>query len=246
MAEDKENKNNSCSETIPYDVSKLSSLQYIKVIYTDTDNELYEMNTEIITINNQVIQLYFMAEKDINISCPTGIVIKLVTTDAIHYAKTILREVKKIGRKYLFNMDAPKKTIRQQNRKHCRVKLNCPAVILVNDDKGYNQVNLTQADNISMGGVLLCGAESMLNDDEVRLKLGKDDICHLVLFIEHNFIVKIDAKLVRIEHVGDSYKYAFQFAKMPAKYVNPLNKYITNEQIKTLKAVNTNTKGKVS
>ena len=243
MAENNEKKNNSCSETLPYDVSKLSSLLYIKVIYTDTNNELYEMNTEIITINNETIQLYFNSSKNFDITCPTGIVLKLVTADAIHYAKTILKETKKIGNKYIFSMDAPKKTIRQQNRKHCRVILNRPGVILTNDD-GNKQTYITQTENISMGGVLICGAESLLNDDIVKLKLRKDDHCHLVLFVEHKFIIKIEAQLVRIEQIKDSYRYAFQFVDMPQKYINPLNKYITNEQLKLLKTGGLNIKSK--
>lgn len=235
MTTNANHKKGSHSETIPFNISKLSTLQYIKVIYIGTDNELYEIGTEILTINNDMIQLFLNSQSEINVPCPTGIVLKLVTGDAIHFAKTILKSIKKVNNRVLFTMDAPKKTIRQQNRKHCRINLNRPGVILV-EDKDIQKTYLMQSVNISMGGVLLHNIESLLNDDKIKLQLHKDERCHFVLFLEQNLIIKLYAKLVRSEYIDNSYRYAFEFIEMPEKYINPLNKYITNEQLKLLKA----------
>lgn len=238
MSADTNNQKKSNSETVPFNISKLSNLQYIKVIYIGSDKELYEINTDIVSISNEVIYLFLNTPKEIDFKCPVGIVLKLVTGDAIHFAKVILKEIKKVNNRILFIMDAPQKTIRQQNRKHCRININCPGVIIV-DEKIGKQTYLTKTVNISMGGVLLSDIESLLNDDKISLQLGKEELCHIVLFIEQNFIVKLCAQFVRCECVDDSYRYAFQFINMPQKYINPLNKYITNEQIKLLKINNT-------
>ena len=244
MAMNADNTKKSNSETVPFNVSKLSTLQYVKVIYVDTNSELYEMGAEVLTMNNETIQLFLNTQNKVNITCPTGIVLKLVTTDAIYFAKTILKEIKKINNKNLLIMDAPKKTIRQQNRKHCRIILNRPGVILVNDDKNTKQTYITQTKNISLGGVLLYNTESMVGDDKIILQLKKDECCNMVLFLEQNLTVKLYAKYVRTEFVDNSYRYAFQFQDMPQKYINPLNKYITNEQLKLLKGVNVKTSNK--
>jgi c-di-GMP-binding flagellar brake protein YcgR len=244
MAINTNNKKNSNSETVPFNVSKLSTLQYIKVVYVGADNELYEIGTEVLTLNNDMIHLFLNTQKEVNITCPTGIVLKLVTGDAIYFAKAILKEIRKVNNRILFCMDAPKKTIRQQNRKHCRINLDCSGVILVNDGKSTNQPYLIQTINISMGGVLLYNVESMLNDDKITLQLRKNDSCHIVLFIEQNFMVKSSAQFVRLEYIDNMYRYAFQFQDMPRKYINPLNKYITNEQLKLLKANSIKTSNK--
>ena len=77
--------------------------------------------------------------------------------------------------------------------------------------------------------------EEIDSDKKVILRLPKDTSCNIVLFLEHDFVIKISAKLVRAEEVNGSYKYGLQFFNVPMKYIAPFEKYMTSEELKALK-----------
>jgi len=233
-------KKKSNTEVIPFDVSKMSALKYMKIIFIDANKKLNEIQADANKITNDVIQLYINENEEINLTCPVGVVLKLVTYDAIYFAKTILTDIHKVNGKYMLITEIPKKTIRQQNREFYRIDLSRPFVFASENDKNNNQVYIAQSVNISKGGVLLNNLESISNEDQVRLKLSGGDCCHIAMFLEKDLKIKSYAKFIRAELVGDSYRCAFQFLNMPQKYIVPFDNYLKNEEYKLLRSIKTN------
>ena len=227
------------SEILPFNISNFSSLQYIKIIFLDSGNELYEVQADSYKIDKNITQLYVNNKKIYNIECPIGAVLKLVMADSIHFAKTILNNVRNIDNRLIFILDTPTKTIQQQNRKYYRINKERPCVLLINN-KNNNRICIAKTVNISKGGVLICDTESLYNDEKRNLKLSDGDDCHLAIFIKHNLKIKSYAKYIRTEHINDSYRYAFQFFDMQQPYINELDKYITAEEFKLLQSVKNN------
>ena len=85
MVNDSQNKTIASSETVPFNISNLSTLQYVKIIFIDTNNELLEIQTNVNNIDDDTIQLYIHRKEDFNITCPVGVALKLVTSDAIYF-----------------------------------------------------------------------------------------------------------------------------------------------------------------
>lgn len=237
MEKDNQNKNKSNSEMIPFNISKLSTLQYVKVIFIDKNKELQELRADSNSINSDIIQLYFSSKENINVNCPIGVVLKFITLDAIYFAKVILKENKKAGDKFIFILSAPQKTIRQQNRKFYRINIERPCVLLVNNEKNNPRTYIAQSVNISKGGILINGVESILNDEQINLKHSKGDSFYIAMFLEQGIKVKSSAQFVRSECIDGSYRYAFQFLEMSQKNIVPFDKYLTNEEFKILKSM---------
>ena len=236
MEKNTQNKKKSNTETIPFNIHKLISLQYIKVIFMDTKKELHEIRTDNHTVFDDTIQLHINSREDFNITCPIGIVLKFVTRDAIYFAKAVLKEIRRTKDKVIFVLKAPQKTIRQQNRKFYRINIDRPCVLLV-EGKNNNQIYVAQTVNISKGGVLISDLESMLNDEKVTLQLPKDAGCRFTIFLEHNLKIKTYAQYVRSEYVDETYRYGFQFFDIPQRYIMSFDKYLTNEEYKLLKTI---------
>ena len=236
--ENTQNRKKSNLEEMPFMISKLSTLQYIKLIFIGANNELIEIRTEVSMINNDIIQLFYISKENINITCPIGVALKFVTRDAIYFAKAILNDIKKVSDKSILVLNAPRKIVRQQNRKFYRIDIERPCVLTVNNGgKDNHQTYITQTVNISKGGALLSNVESILNDEPVSLQLSKDECCHMVLFLEQNLKIKLSAKFIRSESVNGSNRFAFQFIEILKNYNMPFDKYLTNEEIKLLKLI---------
>ena len=237
MAKNTQKQKHSHSEIVPFSTSKFSSLQYVKIVYVDQNKELYEIKTEVQTINNDTIRLFADKNDGIDITCPCGVALKFVTNDAIYFAKTVLNDIKNINNRIVLFLDAPRKTIRQQKRKFFRINMERPCAIFVNNNNNA-QAYTAQSVNISIGGILLYNVESMLNEEEqTRFTPSKDDSCYIAIFLEQDLKITVCAKFVRSEYVDGSYRYAFQFINMPLKYINPFNKYMTSAELKLLKLV---------
>ena len=234
MEENIKNKKRANSEIIPFDISNFSSLQYIKLVFLDEKKELFEIRSENYKIDNDIIQLNFNNKKNWNISCPTGAVLKLITADSIHYAKTILQNVENINNKNIFTLKTPGKTMQQQNRKFYRITKDRPCALLFNNN---DNVLIAQSINISKGGILISDVESLLNDQEIDLQPADGDLCHIAMFLKHNLRIKSGAIFKRKEYYNDSYRYAFQFVDMPEKYLDIFDKYMTAEEFKLLQSI---------
>lgn len=237
MEKNAQNKQKSNSEMVSFNLSKLSTVQYIKVIFIDNNQELREIRTEAHSFNNDIIQLYISGKENINLNYPTGVVLKLVTIDAIYFAKVILKDIKKANGKNIFFLNAPQKAIRQQNRKYYRINVERPCVLLINNDNIKNETFIAQSVNISKGGILIYNIESILNDEQIKLQMSQDDCCNIVMFLEYDLKVKAYAKFVRSECVDNIHRCAFQFLNIPQKYIIPFDKYLTNEEYKLLKSI---------
>ena len=139
-------------------------------------------------------------------------------------------------------LDAPEKTVRQQNREFYRIDIDCPCVLLLDNDKNNSKTYIAQSANISKGGTLLHNLESIsiMDYEQINLQMTNGDGCYITMFLEQNLKVKSYAKLVRSESVNNKYRYAFQFLNIPKKYSIPFDKYLANEEFKLLKAIKTN------
>ena len=166
-------------------------------------------------------------------------VLKLVMADSIHFAKTILNNVRNIDNRLIFILDTPTKTIHQQNRKHYRINKERPSVLLINN-KNNNRICIAQTVNISKGGVLVRDTESLYDDEKRNIRFTNGDDCHIAIFLKHNLKIKSYAKYIRTEHINDSYRYAFQFSDMSQTHINTLEKYITAEEFKLLQSSKNN------
>ena len=241
MEDDIKNKKKSNSEMIPFDISNFSTLQYVKIIFVDKYNELCELRAENNIIKKDTIQLYINSQNNIDINCPIGVVLKLVTNDTIYFAKTILQYVKNSGDRFIFVLKTPPKTIRQQNRKYARINVNCPCVISYNDNKNNRQTYIAQSINISKGGALLSDIDSiLLSYKPCELQLSEGDSCNIVIFLRHDSKIKTQAKFIRKECIDDVFRYAFQFTNMPDACIDTLDKYLTKAEFKLLKQMTNN------
>ena len=239
MEKKPQNKQKSTSEIITFDAYKFSNLKYIKMIFIDKNKELQEIQAEAHSLNNDIIQLLINDKTNINITCPTGVVLKLVTTDSIHFAKVILKELKSNNDKYILVLDTPQKTIRQQNREFYRINIDCPCVLLIDNDKNNNKAYIAQSVNISKGGALISNLESIsiMEHEHFSLQINNGDSCYITMFLEQNLKVKSYSKFVRTETVDNTYRYALQFLNIPNKYSIPFDKYLANEEYKLLKTI---------
>ena len=230
-------KNESVSNTIPFDISQFPDLQYMKVIFADANNELRELNFEVNTIDSNIIKLSSDGNEHVNLTCPTGVVIKIAAHNAIYFAKAILKIIRNINNKLIFVLKTPTKTIRQQNRRFYRVNAKLPCVLLINNHRSKQQTYLAQSVNISKGGVLLCNTESLFDDSKRDLQFSAGDRCYIAVFLKQNLKVKASAKFIRTEYVDDSYRYAFQFLYMQQTCLDALDKYITKEKLNLLNMI---------
>lgn len=235
MEVDAKNIKNSNSEMMSIDVSKMTNLEYIKVIYVDANNNLHEICSEKRIISNNLIYLYCSIDNNINVTCPTGVVIKLITKEAIYFAKVVLNNITKKNNQIILTINAPNKAIRQQNRKYYRINMERPCVLLFYDDKNNCQSYIAQTVNLSRGGVLISNVESILNDEQVIIKFSKNDSYNIAMFLEQNLNLKANAIIVRSEFVNNTYRYAFQFSKILKKSEMLFDKYLTREEFKILK-----------
>ena len=235
MKDNAKNIKNSNSEMIPIDVSKLTNLKYIKVIYVDANNNLHEICSEKQIISNDLIYIDCSSDNNIDIACPIGVVIKLITKEAIYFAKVVLSNITKKINKILLTVNAPKKAIRQQNRKHYRIDKERPCVLLFNDGENDCKTYIAQTVNLSKGGVLVSNVESILSDEPVTIKFSKNDSYNIAMFLEQDLNLKTYATIVRSEFVNNKYRYAFQFSKILKKSEPLFDKYLISEEFKILK-----------
>ena len=220
-----------------YDTEELSKLKYVKVTYTDLDEEKHEIHTEVKFIGNTLISLYFNQSQSFYIDCPQDVILKFVTSDAMYIATTSLIETKKSGNKVYLSVVPPKKMVRQQNRKYSRVDINRSCVLVVNDNQGNSITFLSKTVNLSASGILICNLESMFDEEYVDADFSKLDCYHLVLFLETDMVFKLFARYVRHDCVNGIHRYAFHFLNMKPQDTDMIFKYVTNEQIKQLKSI---------
>lgn len=225
------------SKTLSFDISNLASLQYVKIIFLDSKNKLHEIQTESSEIEGNIIKLSLQGEKEFDVDCPTGAVLKFVTTDSIHFTKTVLKKVRSVGHKLVFVLETPQKIIQKQYRKFNRIAKNRPCVLLFKNKTLKDKTFIAKTVNMSKGGVLLHDFESLSNDQKQCLKLADGDCCYIAIFIKHNITIKSYAKFIRTEYINESYRYGFQFIDMPKQYSDTLDKYIKSEEFKLVQSV---------
>ena len=66
-----------------YNKSYLSKLKYIKVLFTSKEGRKHEITTDIKSIDDNIISLYFRDNRGLKINYPQQIVIKFICEDAL-------------------------------------------------------------------------------------------------------------------------------------------------------------------
>ena len=228
------------NSSIYYDVSELSKLKYVKVIYRDNDDEMHEICTEVKFIGNKLISLYFKQSNSFYIKCPQDVILKFVTSDAMYISTAVLQDAKQNDNMVYFSILPPDKMVKQQKRKYSRINLDRSCVLVVNDRSGKSSTYLSKIVNLSASGVLITNLETMFEDKYVAVELSKYDCYHLVLFLEHDKVLKAFTRYVRHDCVDDSHMYAFHYMNLKPKTISEIDKYVASEQIKQLKAMQNN------
>jgi c-di-GMP-binding flagellar brake protein YcgR len=225
-----------------YDIKELSKLRYVKVIYTGLDCRLHEIKADVKFIGDVLISLYFKRSDDFDIKCPQDVTLKFVTQDAMYLALALLQEVNKSEGMVYFSVIPPRKMIKRQNRKYSRVELDRSCVLVVNDETGKSTTYLSEAVNISASGILIKNLKTVVNDNPYESDFSKYDCFHLIICLETDMVLKLFARYVRHEFVGNTHRYAFHFLSVKPEITEQMFQYVAEEQIKQLKLMQSSKK----
>ena len=210
-----------------YDPALLSSVKYVKILYSGTDGEIKELSTDVKFIGDKLISLYSSAKEDFNRVYPQEIILKFITDDAVYVAKSILKEFKIINELFYYYVSPPERIIKQQLRKYNRVNLRRTCILVVSDNRGIDTAYLSKSVNISASGILLNELETMFDKNFVEIELSKYDCYHIVICLENDLVFKLFARFVRHDNVNGMHRYAFNFLNMKNDEILALDKYLT-------------------
>lgn len=219
---------------VSYNAAELSNYKYVKVIYKGVDNKPHEVMTDVKTLNDSEISLYFKYRVDFDIKCPQEITVKFVTDDGMFVAKSTLKELEKSNRFAFMKILPPSRMEKRQERKYYRVSMKRYCVLIVTDENGNSKGYMSRLVDISAGGVLIHKLESMFNDCFVNINPDDWKQFNIVLFLDIDIVLKLSARFVRCEKQEQYYRYAFEFIKIKESDINIISKYVTKEQVEQL------------
>lgn len=224
---------------VNYREAELYNLKYIKLVYTDLENNTKDVRTELDFLGDQILSVFFKTEEDFNIKYPQEVTLKFITDEAIYIAKTTLYEIKrsKENRIYL-TLASPTVLDQQQNRRYFRIKLDRVCVLVATDKEGNSETYMSRLIDVSAGGVLLHQVETMFTDDFISIDIDKYEKFNIVLILGVSTVLKMNARYVRQEKSDKSYRYAFEFINNSEKNINIISKFITQEQVNDLRYKN--------
>lgn len=215
-------------------ITDLAEVESLIVIYLGSDRKKHEVRAEIKSIGRYLITLFFQTSKPVSIGYPQDVTLKFLIDDVMYSAETELKEVKISANTVFLAVQAPENFKQQQNRKYFRMPVNRSGVLVATDNKNFNTVFLTRTVNLSGGGVLLHDFEAMSSGSIVAPEIDDKYIYTLILLLEANVVLKLQAQYIRHEEVNGSHRYAFQFVNIKTKDLDTICKYVTNEQVKQL------------
>lgn len=220
---------------VGYNLTELSKLKYVKIIYTGLDNHLHEIRTEVKTLEEKSISLRFRYKENFDIQYPQNVIIKFVADSGMYIAKSVLQEIKKVNDYVYFTVLPPKKMVKRQERKYYRINLKQTCIFVATDEEFHSTVFLSQIVDISAGGILIHKLQSMFDSRCVRINVDGFKYFNIILFLETDTVLKLSARYVRQEIADESYRYAFEFTKMTQSDINTISKFVTKKQIEQLK-----------
>ena len=132
----------------------------------------------------------------------------------------------------------PSRMNRRQNRKYYRVNLKRTCVLFVTDKEGNSTAFMSKMVDVSAGGVLIHKLESMFSNEIIIINPSDYEYFNIVLFLDLDIVLKLQARPVRTENMETSPRYAFEFIKMKQSDIDIISKYVTKEQVEQLKMQN--------
>lgn len=224
---------------IRYREAELYNLKYIKLTYTDLDNNINEIRTEYDFLGDQILSVFFKTEEDFNIKYPQEVALKFITDEAVYITKTTLYEIKRAKDKLVYlTLATPTLMDYQQNRKFFRIKIDRVCVLVATDKEGNSTTFMSRIIDLSAGGVLLHQIETMFTDDFITIDTSKYVKYNIVLILGINTVLKLNARYVRQDKSDVSQRYAFEFIDNDEKNINTISKFVTQEQVSDLKFKN--------
>ena len=202
-------------------------LKYIKISYIDTQNEKYEIKTNLVSINKEDIELDYESLKLLNVACPQYSIVKFVTTEAMYIVQTkILKFSKKRMGHYTIILSKPSTIQRRQLREYQRAELKMAISLVCINEAGWQNLYLSQSVDLSAGGVKIKNLKSLNNgkviNDFVNFQSFKSIV--MTLYLDSECELTFEANIVRSDK--DAKEYAFEFINSNVNKTKNLSRFV--------------------
>ena len=182
-------------------------------------------------------ELKELEEKEVRqyaVECPQRVLLKFVIGELLYVATAELRDVKIKTTKVYFNFTAPVVLKLQQHRRFYRIDLKRLCLLVATNKQGSAEAFVARSINLSAGGVLINRLESA-TDGRLTMLNGEDyDKFQIIIVLEMDKVLKLQARYVREEQGRKYWRYAFEFINIPEEKVNFISKYVIGKQIEEL------------
>ena len=177
----------------------LENINYIKIIYTDSDNVGHYAKAAIKRLGEKEIYACMKYEKELKVPAPQEVSISFACENALYTAKTTLKFVENQDPYVFFTLKTPDEIEYQQNREYFRVRIDGDAIL-------------------SFPGTVMPCKIYDISANGVRLKLDKSIQIPEIVMIDILFSpkeVKTKAKFIRTDNEDGIIKASFTFIDIP-------------------------------
>ncbi len=173
-------------------------------------------------------------KKKYSANCPQEVVLKFVIDDLLYVAKTELKGIGIKASKVYFNVKAPAVLKLKQRRRFYRIVLRRLCMLVATNITGSENSFIAKSINLSAGGILLNGLEPVVDGSRNVIYPNEYKAYNIVIVLEPDKVIKLEARYVRQEAGKKSKRYAFEFINVSPEKIDFLSKYVIRKQIEKL------------
>lgn len=193
----------------------LENINYIKVIYQDSDGSARYVKAALRSLNEREIFACAKFEDGLVIQTPQEVSISFICENGLYRTTTMLKHIENDEPYVFFTLTTPQGIEYQQNREYFRVRMNDNAILKFN-----NNIFACKMYDISANGVRL-----ILDKDLQIPKFVELDI----LFADRS--VKTKAKYIRTDNEDKIWKASFNFVNISENDVDYISKKCIQMQL---------------
>lgn len=193
----------------------LDNINYLKIIYKNTDNTTACTKAAIKRIGEKEIFACAKFEEGLYLNTPQEVSLSFVCINGLYRTNTTLKFIENEPPYIFFTLKTPEGFEYQQNREYFRIKMEENAILSYE-----NTVLPCKTYDISASGVRLIIPENIENIDEVNIDL---------LFEPQN--VRTKAKFIREDNEDGILKASFKFIDLPESSVDIISQKCIQKQL---------------
>lgn len=203
----------------------LDSINYIKIIYKDSNNKLCITKAAIRFLGEREIISCAKFENGFRVETPQDIILSFVCDNGLYRTTTILKYFEYRDPYVYFTLKTPQGLEYQQNREYFRVKMHEDAILSFKDGNKIKRL-LCKTHDISANGVRLEIPENINNIDEVGIS---------ILFDSRE--VKAKAKFIRLDNEDDILKASFTFTYLKENDMDFISRCCIQKQLEYKRSI---------